>query len=252
MNGVAATGEAVTLREHHSFIKLPDDGYTPRFADPRIGVNGPDVMDFAQPVDRDVVIRYASRFRLKKKNPSAARSEPVTPITYYVDPGIPEPIRSAVLEGTSWWNQAFEAAGYINAFRVAVLPAGADPDDIRYNMIHWSHRQTRGYSYGSTVEDPRTGEIIRGNVNLGSLRLRQDYLHGQGMVAPFDPLATAMATAMTRWTMRRPPTTSPQSPKTATRWRWRSPACGSWRRTRSATRSASPTTTSGVRRTARR
>lgn len=186
VNGVAASGESVTLREHHSFIKLPDDGYTPRFADPRIGVNGPDVMDFAQPVDRDVVIRYASRFRLKKKNPSAARSEPVTPITYYVDPGIPEPIRSAVLEGTSWWNQAFEAAGYINAFRVAVLPAGADPDDIRYNMIHWSHRQTRGYSYGSTVEDPRTGEIIRGNVNLGSLRLRQDYLHGQGMVAPFD------------------------------------------------------------------
>lgn len=186
VNGVAATGEAVTLREHHSFIKLPDDGFTPRFADPRIGVNGPDVMDFAQPVDRDVVIRYASRFRLKKKNPSAARSEPVTPITYYIDPGIPEPIKSAVLEGTSWWNQAFEAAGYINAFRVEVLPAGADPDDIRYNMIHWSHRQTRGYSYGSTVEDPRTGEIIRGNVNLGSLRLRQDYLHGQGMVAPFD------------------------------------------------------------------
>lgn len=187
VNGVAASGESVTLREHHSFIKLPDDGYTPRFADPRIGVNGPDVMDFAQPVDRDIYVRYASRFRLKKKNPSAARSEPVTPITYYVDPGIPEPIRSAVIEGTSWWNQAFEAAGYINAFRVAVLPAGADPDDIRYNMIHWSHRQTRGYSYGSTVEDPRTGEIIRGNVNLGSLRLRQDYLHGQGMVAPFDP-----------------------------------------------------------------
>lgn len=187
VSGVAATGESVTLREHHSFIKLPDDGYTPRFADPRIGVSGPDVMDFAQPVDRDVMLHYASRFRLKKKNPGAARSEPVTPITYYIDPGIPEPIRSAVLEGTSWWNQAFEAAGYINAFRVAVLPAGADPDDIRYNMIHWSHRQTRGYSYGSTVEDPRTGEIIRGNVNLGSLRLRQDYLHGQGMVAPFEP-----------------------------------------------------------------
>ncbi|MEP7382158.1 MAG: zinc-dependent metalloprotease [Gemmatimonadota bacterium] len=187
VNGVAATGESVTLREHHSFIKLPDDGYTPRFADPRIGVGGPDVMDFAQPVDRDVMLHYASRFRLKKKNPGAARSEPVTPITFYVDPGIPEPIRSAVVEGTSWWNQAFEAAGFINAFRVAVLPADADPDDIRYNMIHWSHRQTRGYSYGSTVDDPRTGEIIRGNVNLGSLRLRQDYLHGQGMVAPFEP-----------------------------------------------------------------
>jgi len=185
VQGVAATGEAVTLREHHSFIALPEGGFTPRFSDPRIGVNGPDVMDFAQPVDQDVFRHFASRFRLKKKNPSAAKSEPVTPITYYVDPGIPEPVRSAVLEGTSWWNQAFEAAGYINAFRVAVLPDSADPDDIRYNMIHWSHRRTRGYSYGATVEDPRTGEILRGNVNLGSLRLRQDYLHGVGMVPPF-------------------------------------------------------------------
>lgn len=185
VQGVAATGEAVTLRQHHSFIALPDGGYTPRVSDPRIGVNGPDVMDFAKPVDQDIWVHFASRFRLKKKNPSAAKSEPVTPITYYVDPGIPEPVRSAVVEGTSWWNQAFEAAGYINAFRVAVLPDSADPDDIRYNMIHWSHRRTRGYSYGATVEDPRTGEILRGNVNLGSLRLRQDYLHGVGMVPPF-------------------------------------------------------------------
>ncbi|MBV6522847.1 MAG: hypothetical protein MNPFHGCM_02997 [Gemmatimonadaceae bacterium] len=184
--GVAATGEAVSLREHHSFVRLPDDGYTPRFADPRIGVLGPDVMDYAQPIDRDVMLHYASRFRLEKKNPSAARSEPVAPIVFYVDPGAPEPVRSALIEGASWWNQAFEAAGYINAFRVEVLPAGADPDDIRYNLIHWNHRRTRGYSYGMSVIDPRTGEIIRGNVNLGSLRLRQDYLHGQGMVAPFE------------------------------------------------------------------
>lgn len=187
VQGVAATGEAVTLRQHHSFIALPDAGYTPRFSDPRIGVNGPDVMDFAQPVDQDIFRHFASRFRLKKRNPSAARSEPVTPITYYVDPGIPEPVRSALVEGASWWNQAFEAAGFINAFRVAVLPDSADPDDIRYNLIHWNHRRTRGYSYGMTVEDPRTGEILRGNVNLGSLRLRQDYLHGVGMVAPFGP-----------------------------------------------------------------
>lgn len=185
VDGVAATGESVTLRQHHSFVQLPDGGFTTRFADPRIGTLGPDVMDFAQPVDRDVMLHIAERFRLKKKNPAAARSEAVAPITFYVDPGIPEPIRSAVIEGAAWWNQAFEAAGFIDAFRVAVLPTGADPADIRYNMIHWSHRRTRGYSYGSSVTDPRTGEIIRGNVNLGSLRLRQDYLHGQGMVAPF-------------------------------------------------------------------
>jgi len=185
VRGVAASGEAVTLREHHSFIKLPDDGYTVRYADPRIGVNGPDVMDYGRPIDQRAMLHLASRFRLQKRNPRAARSEPVTPITFYVDPGAPEPVRSALVEGTSWWNQAFEAAGYINAFRVAVLPDSADPEDIRYNVIHWTHRLTRGYSYGGSVVDPRTGEIIRGNVNLGSLRLRQDFLHGQGMVAPF-------------------------------------------------------------------
>ncbi|MFN8580297.1 MAG: zinc-dependent metalloprotease [Gemmatimonadaceae bacterium] len=186
VSGVAASGTSVTLREHHSFIKMPDANYRPRIADPRIGVNGPDVMDFAQPVDRDVWVHFAARHRLKKKNPSAARSEPVTPIVYYVDNGIPEPIRSAIVEGAGWWNQAFEAAGYINAFRVSVLPDSVDPEDVRYNVIHWNHRRTRGYSYGYGAEDPRTGEIIRGNVNLGSLRLRQDYLHGQGLQAPFD------------------------------------------------------------------
>jgi hypothetical protein len=165
---------------------MPDAGYSPRFVDPRIGVSGPTVMDFSRAVNEDIFVRFAARHRLKKKNPAAARSEPVKPITYYVDPGIPEPIRTAVVEGTRWWNQAFEAAGYINAFRVEVLPPGADPDDIRYNMIHWTHTRTRGYSYGSSVVDPRTGEIIRGNVNLGSLRLQQDYLHGQGMVPPFN------------------------------------------------------------------
>ncbi|MGE3618435.1 MAG: zinc-dependent metalloprotease, partial [Gemmatimonadales bacterium] len=185
VNGVAASGEAITLREHHSLMKLPDPGFTPRLADPRVGVNGPDVMDFTQPIDRDVYLRFTARHRLKKKDPSAARSEPVEPIIYYVDPGTPEPVRTALVEGARWWNQAFEAAGYINAFRVEVLPAGADPEDIRYNMIHWTHRKTRGYSYGGSVSDPRTGEIIRGNVNLGSLRLRQDYLHGEGMVPPF-------------------------------------------------------------------
>ena len=185
VNAVASSGESFSLREHHSLVKLPDGDYKPRFTDPRIGVGGPTVMDFARPINEDVFVRYAARLRLRKKNPGAARSEPVTPIVYYVDPGIPEPVRTAVVEGTRWWNQAFEAAGYINAFRVEVLPAGADPDDIRYNMIHWTHTRTRGYSYGGTVVDPRTGEIVRGNVNLGSLRLQQDYLHGEGLVAPF-------------------------------------------------------------------
>ena len=185
VRGVAANPRAVTLRQHHSFIRLPDAGYRTRLADPRIGVNGPTIFDYGTPIDEDLRIRLAARHRLEKRSPGPEPSEPVEPIVYYVDPGTPEPIRSALIEGAAWWDEAFEAAGFIDAYRVEVLPEGVDPQDIRYNMIHWTHRRTRGYSYGSTVTDPRTGEIIRGVVNLGSLRLRQDYLLGQGMVPLF-------------------------------------------------------------------
>jgi hypothetical protein len=187
---VAATGSAVTLRQHHSIVKLPDDSYTPRFADPRIGTNGPTIQDYSSDIGQDLQVRLVARHRLEKRNPDAARSEAVEPIVYYVDSGTPEPIKSALITGAAWWNQAFEAAGFINAFQVRELPAGADPQDVRYNMIHWTHRRTRGYSYGGSVMDPRTGEIIKGNVNLGSLRLRQDYLHGQGLIPGFDYLET--------------------------------------------------------------
>ena len=189
VNGVAATGSAVTLRQHHSIVKLPDDDFQPRVADPRIGTNGPTIQDYSSPIGEDLVVRLVARHRLEKKNPGAARSEAVEPIVYYVDPGTPEPIKSALIEGASWWNQAYEAAGFINAFQVRELPQGADAQDVRYNMIHWTHRRTRGYSYGGSVRDPRTGEIIKGNVNLGSLRLRQDYLHGQGLVPGFEYLS---------------------------------------------------------------
>jgi len=185
VRGVAATGGTITLRQHHSFIQLPDVGYRTRTADPRVGVIGPTVYDYATAIDEDMRQRWAARHRLQQRNPGPAPSEPIEPIVYYVDPGTPEPVRSALIEGASWWSEAFEAAGFIDAYRVEVLPEGIDPQDIRYNMIHWTHRRTRGYSYGNTVTDPRTGEIVRGVVNLGSLRLRQDYLHGQGMVAPF-------------------------------------------------------------------
>lgn len=185
VNGVAATGGAITLREHHSFIQLPDDGFRTRIADPRVGVNGPTIYDYATAIDEETRVRLSARHRLEKANPGAARSAAVEPIVYYVDPGTPEPVRSALIEGAAWWNDAFEEAGFIDGFQVRVLPDGIDPQDIRYNMIHWTHRRTRGYSYGNTIIDPRTGEIVRGVVNLGSLRLRQDYLHGQGMVPPF-------------------------------------------------------------------
>jgi len=185
VQSVAASGEFVSLRVHHSLVELPPGGYTPREQDPRIGVFGPTFYDYATPIDRSLAVDWVARHRLKKKNSNAERSEPEKPIVYYLDRGAPEPVRSALLEGASWWNEAFEAAGFINAFRVELLPEGADPMDLQYNMIHWTHRSTRGWSYGSTVVDPRTGEILKGNVNLGSLRLRQDYLIGQGLLPPF-------------------------------------------------------------------
>ena len=190
VQAVAASGEAITLRQHHSLVRLPGPGFEVREADPRIGVNGPQFLDYATPIDEPMAVRLTSRHRLHKRDPSAERSEAVEPIVYYLDPGVPEPVRGALLDGARWWNEAFEAAGFVDAFRVEVLPPGADPQDIRYNMIHWTHRRTRGWSYGGSVRDPRTGEIIKGNVNLGSLRLRQDHLHGVGLTAPYGASAS--------------------------------------------------------------
>jgi hypothetical protein len=186
VRSVAASGGAITLRQHHSFIALPDNAYETRVADPRVGVQGPTIADYGTAIDEDLRVRWVARHRLERTDPIAERSAAVDPIVYYVDRGTPEPVRSALIEGARWWNTAFEAAGFIDGFQVEVLPDSIDSQDVRYNMIHWTHRRTRGYSYGNTITDPRTGEIIRGVVNLGSLRLRQDYLHGQGMVPPFS------------------------------------------------------------------
>jgi hypothetical protein len=185
VQSVTPTASSVTVRQHHSFVKLPDDEYTPREHDPRAGFFGISYYDYATPIDQPLVKRYISRHRLKKKDPTAAKSEPVEPIIYYLDPGTPEPVRSALLDGARWWNQAFEDAGYINAFRVEMLPEDAHPLDVRYNVIQWIHRSTRGWSYGSSVRDPRTGEIIKGHVSLGSLRVRQDFLIAEGLLSPY-------------------------------------------------------------------
>jgi len=179
------TPTAVTLREHHSFVQLPDLKYTPRKLDPRAPSFGILFYDYASPINEPVEKRWIQRHRLEKKDPSAAVSEPVKPIVYYVDNGAPEPIRTALVEGASWWNQAFEAAGFRNAFQVKVLPADADPMDARYNMINWVHRSTRGWSYGGGIVDPRTGEMIKGNVTLGSLRVRQDFTLAAGMIPQY-------------------------------------------------------------------
>jgi hypothetical protein len=189
---------AITVREHISFIQSPPAGFHTRAYDPRSGYFGIRYMDFATPVDEPIVKRDIARHRLAKKDPSAAVSEPVKPIVYYVDRAIPEPIRSAVVEGVSWWNQAFTAAGYKDAFQVKLLPEGIDPMDVRYNVVEWVPRSTRGWSIGNAVIDPRTGEIINGHVRLDALRIRQVFLIAQGLLDPFgkDPAALAKANAM--------------------------------------------------------
>jgi hypothetical protein len=188
---VVPVPEAITVRERHSFVQLPPQGFKPRVFDPRSSFQNVDYMDFATPIEEPVTKRFITRHRLQKKDPSARVSEAVEPIVYYVDRGAPEPVRSALVEGARWWNQAFEAIGYKDAFRVEIMPADVDPMDVRYNVIQWVHRSTRGWSYGNSLVDPRTGEIIQGRVSLGSLRDRQDFLIAEGLLAPYDKTNTA-------------------------------------------------------------
>jgi len=185
LSDVVPSPSAITVRQHHSLIQLPDGNYHPRAFDPRAGYFDISYMDFSAPFGMDVRSRLITRHRLEKRDPTAAVSEPVTPIVYYVDSAAPKQIRDALVQGASWWNQAFEAAGFRNAFRVELLPEGADPMDVRYNVINWVHRSTRGWSYGDSIVDPRTGEIIKGHVSLGSLRAQEDYLIGEGLLAPY-------------------------------------------------------------------
>lgn len=187
---VTPDATSFTVHLHHSFIRLPDDNYEPLPYDPRSGVialrwDAGGFADYASTIGDDLTIDYGRRHRLQKKDPGAAVSEAVEPIIYYLDRGAPEPVRSALLDGARWWNQAFEAAGYRNAFQVKLLPEDADPMDVRYNVIQWVHRSTRGWSYGDSIIDPRTGEILKGHVSLGSLRVRQDYLIAEGLLGPY-------------------------------------------------------------------
>ena len=183
---VAPDPTSVTVRTRHSLVQLPAAGFVPRTYDPRAGYFAFGYADYSSPLGAPLQHQFIARHRLEKKNPAAALSEPVKPIVYYLDPATPEPVRTALLTGARWWSQAFEAAGFINAFRVEMLPADADPMDVRYNVIQWVHRATRGWSMGNVVTDPRTGEIIKGHVTLGSLRVRQDYLIAEGLLSPYE------------------------------------------------------------------
>ena len=186
VGSVTPSPEAATMRQHVSFVELPDiTTFQPRHDDPRAGYGGTTFVDFSQPIGEQIQFRYIRRHRLQKKDPSAAISEPIKPIQYWVDSGAPEDVKKALVEGAMWWDKAFEAAGFRNAFKVDILPTDADPMDIRYNMINWVHRSTRGWSTGGSVSDPRTGEIIKATVTLGSLRDRQDYMIFEGLLSPY-------------------------------------------------------------------
>lgn len=191
----------VSFTVHHSFVALPASGFVPRAFDPRIGGFATQKVDYGTPLGRDVVSDYANRFRLEKLDPAAPRSRVRKPIVFYVDRAAPEPIRAALIEGIGWWAKAFEAAGYVDAFRAELLPEGVDPLDVRYNVVNWVDRATRGWSYGQEIVDPRTGEIVKGMVVLGSERIRQDLQIYQGLVGaaamgrggPNDPIEVALA-----------------------------------------------------------
>ena len=182
VNQVAIDPTALTLRQHISFVRLPPPGYVPRPYHPASGGFSSGRIDFAQPLNRALDVRWQPRFRLQLD----ATGQVVEPIVFHLDRGTPEPVRSALLDGARWWTRAFEAAGFPGGYRVELMPEGADPMDIRYNTITWTHRATRGWSYGLAIIDPRTGEIIKGAVNLGSQRVRQDILIAEALLAPYD------------------------------------------------------------------
>jgi hypothetical protein len=190
---------AMTLRQHLSFVKLPGDDYRPRALDPRVGYFGIAFKDYAQPIQRPLQQRWISRHRLERVNPADPRSPIKDPIVYYVDRGIPEPVRTATLEGAKFWEEAFDRAGLVGGFRAELLPEGADPMDARYNVVQWVNRNERGWSIGGALGDPRTGEMIKGMARLDSHRARTDYNLYAGLMGAAEAAAdTAFVLARVR------------------------------------------------------
>lgn len=188
---IAPDGSAITLRQHLTFVPLPDDGFRTREADPRVGYFGVQYNDYSQPVDGMLAQRLASRHRLERTNPNDPNSPFRNPIRYYVDRGIPEPLRTATLEGAKFWEQAFDQAGLRGGFVADLLPEGADPMDIRYNVVQWVNRNERGWSVGGSLSDPRTGEILKGMARMDSHRGRTAYNLYAGIMGADTPGDTA-------------------------------------------------------------
>jgi hypothetical protein len=175
VSSIVPDPRAFTLRQHVSFLKLPDAGYQPRVLDPRVGYFGIVFKDYAQPIQLPLEQRWIARHRLERVNPNDPNSPIKNPLVYYIDRGIPEPIRTATKQGVSWWIDAFDRAGLKGAFKVEDLPDGVDPMDARYNVVQWENRNERGWSVGGAIGDPRTGELIKAMARLDSHRARTDY-----------------------------------------------------------------------------
>lgn len=192
---VAADPASLSMRQRISMVRLPkleaSGGWQPRAYHPYSGGFDTSYFDFATPLASSIDVHWQVRHKLEKTDSTAAVSTVKQPIVYYVDRGAPEPVRSALIEGASWWASAFEKAGFKDAYRVELLPEGVDAQDIRYNVITWVHRATRGWSYGNALADPRTGQILRGAVTLGSQRVRQDILIAEALLAPYGKNAQA-------------------------------------------------------------
>ena len=200
LRNVSPSSGTIALWVRHSLVELPAEPMAPR-TDPYGFAFSTPRYDFSAPLGRSMLTRLAERHRLEKVDPAAARSPVKEPIVYYVDGAAPEPVRQALIDGVGWWAQAFDEAGFVDAFRVDVLPPDIDPLDMRYNVVNWVNRATRGWSYGPSIVDPRTGEILKGSVMLGSLRVRQDILIFQALVGAGltdtgdanDPVPAALA-----------------------------------------------------------
>ncbi len=196
---VAPDGKAITLRQHITLMRLPDDKFKPRAADPRVGFFGVSFKDYAQPIQGSLEQTWASRHRLERVNPNDPNSPIKNPIVYYIDRGIPEPMRTATFQGVSWWTDAFDRAGLKGGFKVEWLPEGADPMDIRYNVVQWENRNERGWSVGGALTDPRTGEMLKGMARLDSHRARTDYnIYAAFMGADASAADTAFVLARVR------------------------------------------------------
>ena len=199
VRSIVPDGRAFTLRQHLTFLALPDDRFKPRALDPRVGFFGVSFKDYARPVQEPLVVRWAARHRLERVDPNDPKSPIKNPIRYYVDRGIPEPIRTATLQGVKWWEQAFDRAGLEGAFTVELLPEGVDPMDARYNVVQWENRNERGWSVGGALTDPRTGEMLKGMARLDSHRARTDYnLYAGLMGAASSAADTAFVLARVR------------------------------------------------------